>query len=85
MGISGIMLCTQKCAYTYIQMKYVHTDFSSQTVLYDLFKRMLGSGPVYAALGNHDTYNEFAPPSFGFSCAVSDSQQSPGCTPLIGR
>ena len=39
---------------------------SSQTVLYDLFKRMLGSGPVYAALGNHDTYNEFASPSFGF-------------------
>lgn len=32
--------------------------FSSQTVLYDLFKRMLGSGPVYAALGNHDSYNQ---------------------------
>jgi hypothetical protein len=29
-----------------------------QTVLYDLFKRMLGSGPVYPALGNHDSYNQ---------------------------
>jgi sphingomyelin phosphodiesterase len=28
-------------------------------VIYDLFKRLLGSGPVYAALGNHDSYNEF--------------------------
>jgi sphingomyelin phosphodiesterase len=26
--------------------------------MYDLFKRMLGSGPVYAALGNHDSYNQ---------------------------
>lgn len=25
--------------------------------MYDLFRRMLGSGPVYAALGNHDSYN----------------------------
>lgn len=29
-----------------------------QTVIYDLFKRTLGGGPVYAALGNHDTYNQ---------------------------
>ena len=35
-----------------------------QTVLYDLFKRMLGSGPVYAALGNHDSYNQFVSPRF---------------------
>jgi sphingomyelin phosphodiesterase len=28
-------------------------------MLYDLFKRMLGAGPVYAALGNHDSYNQF--------------------------
>jgi sphingomyelin phosphodiesterase len=33
--------------------------FPPQAILYDLFKRMLGSGPVYAALGNHDTYNQF--------------------------
>jgi hypothetical protein len=26
-----------------------------QTVVYELFKKTLGSGPVYAALGNHDT------------------------------
>ena len=26
-------------------------------MLYDLLKKMLGSGPVYPALGNHDTYN----------------------------
>ncbi|KAF8259132.1 sphingomyelin phosphodiesterase [Lactarius quietus] len=39
----------------------------AETVLYDLFKRILGSGPVYAALGNHDTYNEAqdAPHSLG--------------------
>ncbi|KAF9270730.1 sphingomyelin phosphodiesterase, partial [Marasmius fiardii PR-910] len=30
----------------------------TETVVYDLFKRMLGSGPVYAALGNHDSYNQ---------------------------
>lgn len=28
--------------------------------MYDLFKRMLGSGPVYAALGNHDSYNQLS-------------------------
>lgn len=28
---------------------------SWQVVLYDLFKRMLGPGPTYATLGNHDT------------------------------
>ena len=26
--------------------------------MYDLLKRMLGSGPVYPVLGNHDTYDE---------------------------
>ncbi|KAN0131836.1 Metallo-dependent phosphatase-like protein [Lactarius tabidus] len=30
----------------------------TETVLYDLFKSMLGSGPVYAALGNHDSYDQ---------------------------
>ncbi|KIJ54050.1 hypothetical protein M422DRAFT_73723 [Sphaerobolus stellatus SS14] len=39
----------------------------TETVLYDLFKRQLGSGPVYAALGNHDSYNQAqdAPHSIG--------------------
>lgn len=32
----------------------------TETVLYDLFKRIAGSGPVYPALGNHDTHNEYA-------------------------
>jgi len=27
----------------------------TETVVYELFKKTLGSGPVYAALGNHDT------------------------------
>ncbi|KAF8132234.1 Metallo-dependent phosphatase-like protein [Mycena galopus ATCC 62051] len=27
----------------------------TETLVYDLFKKALGSGPVYAALGNHDT------------------------------
>ncbi|CAL1693975.1 unnamed protein product [Somion occarium] len=30
----------------------------TETVIYDLFKRLLGSGPVYATLGNHDSYNQ---------------------------
>ena len=30
-----------------------------QTLAYDLFRKMLGSGPVYATLGNHDTYNQY--------------------------
>ncbi|KAI9062952.1 sphingomyelin phosphodiesterase [Trametes sanguinea] len=30
----------------------------TETLMYDLLKRMLGTGPVYAALGNHDTYNQ---------------------------
>ena len=30
--------------------------------MYDLFKRTLGGGPVYAALGNHDSYNQYVVP-----------------------
>ncbi|KAK7465530.1 hypothetical protein VKT23_005504 [Stygiomarasmius scandens] len=30
----------------------------TETVIYDLFKRVLNAGPVYAALGNHDSYNQ---------------------------
>ncbi|KAI0273987.1 Metallo-dependent phosphatase [Russula aff. rugulosa BPL654] len=30
----------------------------TEAVMYDLFKRTLGSGPVYPALGNHDSYNQ---------------------------
>ncbi|KAI0937249.1 hypothetical protein AcV5_005199 [Taiwanofungus camphoratus] len=30
----------------------------TETVIYDLLKSQLKSGPVYAVLGNHDTYNE---------------------------
>ncbi|KAF8167475.1 Metallo-dependent phosphatase-like protein [Crassisporium funariophilum] len=30
----------------------------TETIVYDLFKRMLGTGPLYAALGNHDSYNQ---------------------------
>ncbi|KNZ72246.1 Sphingomyelin phosphodiesterase [Termitomyces sp. J132] len=42
-----------------------------ETILYDLFKRMLGTGPVYAALGNHDSYNQAqdAPASLGGALA----------------
>ncbi|KAG9222435.1 hypothetical protein CCMSSC00406_0002770 [Pleurotus cornucopiae] len=29
-----------------------------QTLLYDLLKKTLGPGPVYATLGNHDSYNQ---------------------------
>jgi 3',5'-cyclic AMP phosphodiesterase CpdA len=30
----------------------------TETLLYDLFRKTLGSGPVYAVLGNHDSYNQ---------------------------
>ncbi|EJU00868.1 hypothetical protein DACRYDRAFT_116765 [Dacryopinax primogenitus] len=30
----------------------------TETVLYDLYKKYLGSGPIYAAIGNHDSYNQ---------------------------
>ncbi|KAI0715128.1 Metallo-dependent phosphatase-like protein [Earliella scabrosa] len=30
----------------------------TETLVYDLFRRTLGTGPVYAALGNHDSYNQ---------------------------
>ncbi|KAI0756580.1 sphingomyelin phosphodiesterase [Daedaleopsis nitida] len=43
----------------------------TETVVYDLFKRMLGTGPVYAVLGNHDSYNQAqdAPHSLGGALA----------------
>ncbi|KAF8079019.1 Metallo-dependent phosphatase-like protein [Lyophyllum atratum] len=43
----------------------------TEAIMYDLFRRMLGSGPVYAALGNHDTYNQAqdAPHSLGGALA----------------
>jgi len=37
----------------YIRTVTYHASW--QVVLYDLFKRMLGPGPTYATLGNHDT------------------------------
>ncbi|KAL5530987.1 hypothetical protein ACEPAG_3863 [Sanghuangporus baumii] len=39
----------------------------TETVVFDLFKRTLGSGPVYAALGNHDSHPsaQDAPHSLG--------------------
>ena len=40
------------------------TDIAlDQTILYDLFKNTLGTGPLYAALGNHDSYNQCVAPS----------------------
>jgi len=30
----------------------------SQTIVYDLMRQYLGSGPMYAALGNHDSNNQ---------------------------
>jgi 3',5'-cyclic AMP phosphodiesterase CpdA len=33
-----------------------HAD--GQTLLYNLLRKTLGSGPVYAVLGNHDSYNQ---------------------------
>ena len=35
-----------------------------QTLVFDLLKRMLGTGPVYAALGNHDSYHKYVPSTY---------------------
>ncbi|KAJ7721427.1 Metallo-dependent phosphatase [Mycena maculata] len=39
------------------QLSIPYVEYT-ESLLYDLFKRTLGSGPVYAVLGNHDTYNQ---------------------------
>ncbi|KAI0070334.1 Metallo-dependent phosphatase [Panus rudis PR-1116 ss-1] len=43
----------------------------TESAMYDLLKRMLGAGPVYAVLGNHDSYNQAqdAPHSLGGASA----------------
>ncbi|KAI9570367.1 Metallo-dependent phosphatase [Boletus coccyginus] len=38
-----------------IQQSRAYIEYS-EVVLFDLLKRMLGPGPVYATLGNHDSY-----------------------------
>ncbi|KAF9055914.1 sphingomyelin phosphodiesterase [Panaeolus papilionaceus] len=47
----------------------------TETVLYDLFKQTLGAGPVYATMGNHDSYNQAqdAPQSLGGQLATQFS------------
>jgi hypothetical protein len=36
----------------------------TQQAMYDVFKRLLGSGPIFSAIGNHDTApSDFASPS----------------------
>ncbi|KAF7332972.1 Sphingomyelin phosphodiesterase [Mycena venus] len=50
------------------------------TVVYELFKKTLGSGPVYAALGNHDTQQSWGPSSSKQSSSVltfRSAQDSP--------
>ncbi|KAG1794909.1 sphingomyelin phosphodiesterase [Suillus plorans] len=48
------------------QQSRAMTEYS-EVVLYDLLKRMLGSGPTYATLGNHDTClpDQASPSSLG--------------------
>ncbi|PPQ90943.1 hypothetical protein CVT25_008254 [Psilocybe cyanescens] len=48
------------------QLSRAYVEYT-ETVIYDLFKQMLGSGPVYAAVGNHDSFNQAqdAPHSIG--------------------
>ncbi|KAF9062914.1 sphingomyelin phosphodiesterase [Rhodocollybia butyracea] len=48
----------------------------AEVVLYDLFKRTLLSGPVYATLGNHDSYSS--------GQASSNSFDAPGLTNSAG-
>ncbi|KAK0465473.1 Metallo-dependent phosphatase-like protein [Desarmillaria tabescens] len=66
------------------QLSRDYTKWTEATV-YDLFKRMLGNGAVYPALGNHDSYNQAqdAPHAIGqglaqqFSWRVSYSDVLP--------
>ncbi|KAF7347369.1 SER THR protein phosphatase family protein [Mycena venus] len=39
------------------QLSRAYVEYT-ESLLYDLFRKMLGSGPVYAVLGNHDSYNQ---------------------------
>jgi sphingomyelin phosphodiesterase len=39
------------------QLSRAYVEYT-ETLLYTLFRKTLGSGPVYAALGNHDSYNQ---------------------------
>ncbi|KAL0951686.1 hypothetical protein HGRIS_008364 [Hohenbuehelia grisea] len=39
------------------QLSRAYVEYT-ETIVYDLFKRFLGPGPVYATLGNHDSYNQ---------------------------
>ncbi|KAJ6544016.1 sphingomyelin phosphodiesterase [Mycena capillaripes] len=52
------------------QLSRAYVEYT-ETLLYDLFRRTLGSGPVYAVLGNHDSYNQAqdAPHSIGGALA----------------
>ncbi|KAI0330007.1 sphingomyelin phosphodiesterase [Cubamyces sp. BRFM 1775] len=43
----------------------------SETLVFDLLKRMLGTGPVYAALGNHDSYHKSQHPPNSLSGELS--------------
>jgi len=54
--VIGIMFYIPRYA---VSLPFRKIDYlgHSQTVVYDLFKRMLGSGPTYVALGNHDSYH----------------------------
>ncbi|KAJ7361161.1 sphingomyelin phosphodiesterase [Mycena albidolilacea] len=39
------------------QLSRAYVEYT-ETLLYNLFRKTLGSGPVYAVLGNHDSYNQ---------------------------
>ena len=39
------------------QLSQAYVEYT-ETVMYGLFKKALNAGPVYAALGNHDSYNQ---------------------------
>ncbi|KAJ6601280.1 Metallo-dependent phosphatase-like protein [Mycena vulgaris] len=39
------------------QLSRAYVEYT-ETILYDLFRKTLGSGPMYAVLGNHDSYNQ---------------------------
>ncbi|KAI9444617.1 Metallo-dependent phosphatase-like protein [Lactarius indigo] len=76
-------------AWTLYTGDLVSHDLENQlkTVVYDLFKRMLGSGPVYAALGNHDSYNQAqdAPHSLGGALAKQFSWYFSGTTDHVAK
>ncbi|KAF8899142.1 Metallo-dependent phosphatase-like protein [Infundibulicybe gibba] len=56
------------------QLSRAYMEYT-ESIMYDLFRRTLGSGPVYAALGNHDSYNQAQDVPHSIGGALADQFQ----------